>query len=194
MCALERFTENKILLSLIEGEEWALDKLYLKHVQSLYAFVLKTAKSPSLSEDVVQDVFVKIWENRSQIDPDKPFKPYLYTIARNHLLNLLKRAQHETVILQEIKRYTPFAENVTDLATEYKESHTILQHALNQLGPKCREVFVRCKLDGLSYKKVAEEMGITEGTVNSQIVKATKAIKKHFSVRNISILLFALFN
>lgn len=191
---MEEFAENKLLIALKKGDKSALDKLYLTYVQSLYSFVLKTAKSPKLSEDVVQDVFVKIWEHRERIDTDRPFKAYLFAIARNHLLNLLKRARHEHTIVEEMRRYTVYVQDLTEQETNYRESEALLQKALDQLAPKCRAVFVRCKLDGLPYKKVAEEMGITEGTVNSQVVKATKIIKKYFSFRHISLLLLTLFH
>lgn len=188
----ENIVELELLRSLKNGDDLALSKLYEIHVQQLYYFVLKTAKSPELTEDVLQDVFIKLWENRSLIDPTKSLKPYLYTIARRHLLNLLKRASHEIHIVEEIRKYTPFSENVTDLQTEFSESQTILDDALNQLSPRLREVFVLCKLEGYSYKQVASQLGITEGTVNSQVVKATKSVKKYLTTRDL-LLLIALF-
>ncbi|WP_160166633.1 RNA polymerase sigma factor [Arcticibacter svalbardensis] len=181
--------EEKRLVLLKSGNISAFSEIYKTYVDQLYFFILKTAKSPNLTDDVVQDTFVKIWEYRSLIDPTKPFKPFLYTVARRHLLNVLKRASHESVIVEEIKRHTIFSENVTDLQTEYSECRGLLDEAINQLAPRSREVFVRCKIDGFSYKEVAEELGISEGTVNSQIVKATKSIKRFFSLRELLIII-----
>ncbi len=185
--------EKKLLLSLKNGDSNALSSLYDLYVDQLYFFVLKTAKSPELAEDVLQDVFIKIWENRSSIDPTKTVKPYLYTVARRHLLNLLKRASHEKVIIDKIKQYTPLSERSTDIQLDFAETNTILNDALDQLGPRSRAVFVLCKLEGLTYKQVADQMGIAEGTVNSQVVKATKSIKKYFNLRELLLILILFF-
>ena len=184
--------EEELLLSLKNGNSRALSELYNSYADQLYFFILKTAKSPDLAEDVLQDVFIKIWEARSFIDHTKPVKPYLYTIARRHLINLLKRASHEVAIIEEIKRYTPFSENYTDLHLDYSESNSVLKEAIDQLAPRAKEVFVRCKMEGLSYKQVADQLGITEGTVNSQMVKATKVIKRYFSLRYLLLIIMQL--
>lgn len=177
--------EEELLISLKSGNNTALSVLYNSYVDQLYFFILKTAKSPALAEDVIQDVFIKIWDARAFIDPAKPFKPYLYTIARRHLINLLKRASHEVEIIEEIKKYSPFSENATDLQLDYSESNDLLKSAINQLAPRSREVFLRCKMEGFTYRQVASQLGITEGTVNSQVVKATKSIKRYFSLHYI---------
>jgi RNA polymerase sigma-70 factor (ECF subfamily) len=186
-------SEEDVLHSLKQGDASALSELYNTHVDQLYGFVLKIAKSPTLTDDVVQDTFIRIWESRHKIDTSKPFKPLLYTIARRHLLNLIRRASHEQVIVAEIKGYTVFSENVTDLQTDFAESNSLLNDAIRSLSPRLREVFIRCKIDGHSYKEVANEFGISEGTVNSQIVKATKSIRKFFQSRSLNILIFCMF-
>jgi len=180
--------EKELLLSLKNGNNAALSELYNLHVQQLYLFVLKTAKSPDLAEDIIHDVFIKLWESRSSIEHTKPLKPYLYTIARRHLLNLLKRASHESKIVEEIRIHTSISEDTTALQTEYNESNNLIHEALNQLAPRAREVFMRCKLEGFSYKQVADQMNITEGTVNSQVVKATKSIRRFLSLREMIII------
>lgn len=82
---------DRELISLLQqGDEGALRPIYDTYIRQLHYFILRTAKSKQLAEDVVQDVFIKVWDNRMQIDREQPFKPYQYTIAKRHLLNLLK--------------------------------------------------------------------------------------------------------
>lgn len=183
--------EKELIYLLREGQEEALRSLYDIHVRKLYYFIFRTAKSSQLAEDVVQDVFIKIWETRSQIDPEQPFRTYLYTIARRHLLNLLKRLQHESGILEEIRKYTDMGENTTELQVEYSESNMLLTEAIAKLPRQCKEIFIRCKMQGLSYKQVAAELDITEGTVNSQMVKALRAIREYITFKNAVLLLLA---
>jgi RNA polymerase sigma-70 factor (family 1) len=184
-------TEKELIVLLQQDEEGALRPLYESHLKSLHYFILRIAKSKQLAEDVVQDVFLKLWESRAQIDPDQPFKTYLYTIAKRHLLNMLKRAQHETFILEEIRKYSASAEHTTDLQLDYSESNVLLNEAIEKLPPQCKAVFLRCKIQGMSYKEVATELGIAEGTVHAQMVKALKAIKGYINFKNAILLLLA---
>lgn len=176
---------DRELISLLQqGDEGALRPIYDTYIRQLHYFILRTAKSKQLAEDVVQDVFIKVWDNRMQIDKEQPFKPYLYTIAKRHLLNLLKRVQHEAYIVEEIRNNTATLENTTDMAIDFQESNVAITEAIDKLPSQCREVFLRCKIKGQSYRQAAEELGITEGTVNSQMVKALRSIRMHVQLKN----------
>ncbi|SEN70163.1 RNA polymerase sigma-70 factor, ECF subfamily [bacterium A37T11] len=153
-------------------------------------FIQKTAKSRELSEDVVQD-FQKIWENRDHLDPQQPFKPYLYTIARHNLLNLLGRASRETRIMDEIRRSVVLDENSTELLLDFKESSALYAEALDQLPERCRAVFEKCQVEGLTHQQAAIELGISESTINNQMVKAWDIIRKYMRTRNGLLLLMA---
>ena len=185
---------DKELISLLkQDDEGALRLIYDTYIQQLHYFILRTAKSRQLAEDVVQDVFIKVWDNRMQIDAEQPFKPYLYTIAKRHLLNLLKRVQHEANIVEEIRKYASPVEHTTDMDLDFQESNETIAEAIDKLPSQCRAVFVRCKINGLSYAQAAAELGITEGTVNSQMVKALKSIRTYINLKNtLSILIIAL--
>lgn len=185
------YSEKKLLSLLVDGDANALSSLYYLHVKQLNYFVLRTAKSSSLAEDVVHDTFIKVWESREKLDCEQPFKPYLYTIARRHLLNLLKRAQHEESIMAEIKKNAVYGENVTDLSIDYSESNSIIMEAINCLPEQRKEVFVRCRIQGLTYKQAAAELGISESTVNNQMVKALKSIRGFITVRTAMLVLIA---
>ncbi|MDR6783281.1 RNA polymerase sigma-70 factor (family 1) [Pedobacter africanus] len=184
-------TERELIILLQQGDQGALRPLYESHLKPLHYFILRIAKSKELAEDVVQDVFVKLWDNRGQIDPDQPFKTFLYTIAKRHLLNMLKRVQHETLILDQIKKYTPFSEDTTDLQLDYTESNELLKEAIEKLPPQCKAVFTKCKIQGMSYKHAAQELGIAEGTVHAQMVKALRLIKEYITFKNAILLLLA---
>lgn len=176
---------DRELISLLQqGDEGVLRTIYDTHIRQLHYFILRTAKSRQLAEDVVQDVFIKIWENRMQIDGEQPLKPYLYTIAKRHLLNLLKRVQHEAYIVEEIRKNTTLVENTTEMVIDFHESNSVITEAIDKLPSQCKEVFLRCKIKGLSYQQTADELGISEGTVNSQMVKALKSIRMHVKLKN----------
>lgn len=185
------YSEKELLDLLKTGDANALSELYNIHVQLLKYFVQRTAKSEVLTEDVVHDTFIKIWESRDKIDADQAFKPYLYTVARRHLLNLLKRAKHEVSILEEIKKSLVIGENATEMLLEYTESSSVYIEAINRLPEQRREVFIRCRIQGLTYKQAAEELGISESTVNNQMVKAFKSIRSFITFRTAILALIA---
>lgn len=179
----QSLTDLELAVLLYRDDKEAWSTLYYRHVQPLNLYIVRTTKSASIAEDIVQDVFLKLWENRHQIDPERPFKPFLYAIARNLMLNVLKRAQHEQFILEEIRKSSPVAEQTTDMQVQGNECNDLLNDAIDLLPAQCKEVFVRCRLEGMSYKEVAGELGITEGTVNSQMVKALKTIRRFILLR-----------
>ncbi|MFA6275784.1 MAG: RNA polymerase sigma-70 factor [Pedobacter sp.] len=184
------YTESELIELLKQDDQQALSALYYTHVKKLKYFIQRTAQSPFLAEDIVHDTFIKIWENRLEIDSTKPFKPYLFTIAKRNLLNMLKRAQHETSIMSEIRKYSKDEENTTELQLDYNESNSLISEAINSLSGQCKEVFVRCKIQGLTYKQAAEELGITESTVNKHMNRALTLMREYIKVKNaVSVLL-----
>ena len=104
---------------------------------------------------------------------------------------MLKRVQHETFILEEIRKYAVTTESTTDLQIEYSESNELLKEAIEKLPAQCKAIFIQCKIEGKPYKKVAVELGIAEGTVHAQMVKALKIIREYINFKNAILLLLA---
>lgn len=181
--------ESALILRVQQDDRDAFAALYYMHISTLKAFVQRTAKSPFLTEDIVHDTFVKIWEVRKDIDPSKSFKAFLFTIAKNNLLNLLKRAQHETNIIAEISKFATIADHSTDQAIGFNESSAIVAEALEQLQGNVKEVFVLCRLQGLSYKQAADKLGITSSTVNKHMHKALKHVRDYITAKNLLIII-----
>jgi len=184
-------SEKELIELLKQDDQRAFSSLYFQNIQKLKYFIQRTTKSPHLAEDIVHDTFVKLWESRKEIDALKPLKPYLYTIAKRTLLNVLKRANHEVSILTEIRKYAKETENTTDLEIEYNESNSLIAEALHSITGQPKEVFIRCRIQGLTYKQVAEELGITESTVNKHMHKALKLIREYIKYKNALAVLLA---
>lgn len=186
----EGYNESELVSLLKQGDQQALSALYYQHIKQLKYYAQRTAQSPFLAEDIVHDTFVKVWESRSLIDPLRPFKPYLYTIAKRSLLNMLKRAQHETAIMSEIRKYSSQNENTTELQVDYNESNALITEAISNLSGQVKEVFVRCRIQGLTYRQTAEELGITESTVNKHMNRGLTLVREYIRLKNaVSVLL-----
>jgi len=173
--------EQDILIRLKLGHQEALSALYYLYSDKLLYYVQRTTKSTYLAEDVVHDTFMKIWQHRDQLDPLKPFKPYLFTIAKRNLLDLLKRARHETEIISEIRKFTSEEDHATERVLAYNESNQLINEAIAQLSEQVKKTFILCRVQGMSYKQAAETLNVTESTVNKHMSKALQMIRAYMN-------------
>lgn len=173
------YNEQSVILRLQKGDSDAFRELYNQYHQPLYHYVLRFVKSPALAEDVLQDVFLKIWEIRSRIDPELSFKAYLYRISRNSVFKLLKKiAVDENLRTQVLKQFSQSVADA-DLKVLWQQYEALLQAAINRLPPQRQKVFKLCREEGKSYEQVAEELGISRNTVKEHMVLAMKLIREH---------------
>lgn len=177
--------QNLLLLQLRAGQMAAFNKLYTMYSPRLYVHLLKFLKSPELVEELLQEVFVRVWQNRESIVPEKGFNSFLYTIAHNLAINMIKKINRDRALQMEvwassISYYLHTEENLLD-----KERMAIINQAIATLTPKRREILLFCKVEGKSYKEVAELLGISVSTVSNQLVNALQDIRT-FIVKNYS--------
>ncbi|WP_205510198.1 RNA polymerase sigma factor [Longitalea arenae] len=162
-----------------KGDSDAFLELYNHYHPALYHYVLRFVKSPAITEDLLQDVFLKIWEIRSRIDPSLSFKAYLYRICRNSVFKRLKKiAVDENLRMQVMQQFTQSVADA-DLKLLWQQYEEILQAAINRLPPQRQKVFRRCREEGKSYDEVANELGISRNTVKEHMVLAMKLIREH---------------
>lgn len=188
------YNEQELLVKLAEGDEYAFEQLYLIYSPKIYRKILQLVKQTEIAEEILQDVFVKIWEKRETLDNQRSFKSFLYTIAKNLVVDLFRRAaldrqMLEKFIIDHSELYYPF-DNLEDPDLESK---AILQKALDTLPPQRKKIYTLIKLEGNSYDEVAELMGISTSTINDHVVKATKSIKVYLDQNNSLILIICLF-
>jgi RNA polymerase sigma-70 factor (ECF subfamily) len=155
----------------------AYKELYFLLCDGLHRFSYSLVKSNEVAEEIVSDVFIKIWQIRNQLDQIDNLKVYLYTIARNFSLNYITKSfKHPTGELDEIDAETIIEfTNPEDL---YISNETIreIKGTIQQLPPKCRTIFQLVREEGLTYKEVASILNVSVLTVRNQIAIATKKI------------------
>jgi len=172
-------SEKDLLSKLKLGDEPAFSKIYQLHVKIIYAFVLKILKSPALTEDVVQEVFIRLWENARSVDTNTTIRPYLFTIARNLSLNVIRKAGREEWITEEIANHVYDQSRDGYSYTQHKQTKAFIDDAISRLPPKRKEIYELCHGEGYSYQQAADKLGVKNSTVNSQMVKAIKSIKDY---------------
>jgi RNA polymerase sigma-70 factor (ECF subfamily) len=172
--------QKELIIKLKTGDESVFRVIYDQYVNKLYYFALKFVRSPEAAEELVQAVFVKLWESRSQIDINLSFESYLYKITKNHTLNFLKRAAYERQYRVKLKSRYTFSSLDTEEQVDLNESLTIINQAIELLPPKRQKIYKLSRINGVNHDRIALQLGISKNTVKVQIVKATKFIKNHF--------------
>jgi RNA polymerase sigma-70 factor (family 1) len=176
------------------GDAKAFDRLFGCYSKRLYYFALGYLKSKEEAEEVVQDVFYKIWLNRESLNPQLSFKAYIFKIAYRRINELFRKVAQEQDYRHEIISTSFDFDNNLDERTDYHSLLQLVEKIVNNLPPRQKEIFTKRKRDGLSVKEVAELLGIAPKTVENHLNEALKTIKSGLMKENIAgFLFFALF-
>src|SRR5690606_11614003 len=147
------------------------------HSPTLIRNLMRLVKNETLVEEIVHDSFVELWERREQIDPEKSVLAYVYRMASNKAANLFKRAAHDQKLRSYFLRMLDAGYEEIETKLIQKENRELLHQLLERLPPRQREVYMLCKLDGMSYAEVASRLHISESMVNSHIQRANKFLR-----------------
>ena len=174
------YDEKDLLNRLKNDDADAYIQLYDHYYPSLYAYILRFVKITDLAEDVLQDVFLKLWEIRHRIDPDLSFSAYLYRISRNLVFKQIKKISvDEELCLGVMYRLSSLHEH-SHVELQWKQYQESLVAAIDQLPPQRQKVFRLCREQNRTYDEAAAELGISRNTVKEHMVLAVKAIREYF--------------
>lgn len=179
-------TENDLLQRMIEGDQVAFTGLYEIYNRRIFTFIIKYVSSVPLAEDLTQEVFIKIWENRQNLMGVKSFDAYLFITARNHTLNNLKIVFRSDEAIAEIIAGFIATRNHTEEELLHKEYVLFLRKILSKLPERTREIFKLCREQEKSYEEVAKSLNISRNAVKNHMVHSMKvlssSIKKEFGI------------
>jgi RNA polymerase sigma-70 factor (family 1) len=161
----------------------AYKELYLLMFDSLFQFSFSFVKSKQVAQEIVSDVFIKLWQIRSQLNAVDSLKPYLFEIAKNFSLSYLAKAsknlpiQIDDVDLDEIDIESLIEFKNPEDSYISKEAINQIMQTIRQLPPQCQLIFSMVKVEGLKYKEVARLLDISVFTVRNQVAIAVKKIE-----------------
>lgn len=156
----------------------AFDEIYKRYNERLYQFIYNIVKSRDDAEDIVQDVFVKVWQKRQSIDEFLSFKSFIFTISYNTSISLIRKRIKNTDFVEYIKRIQKqgeLSENISQI--EYNELEKNINKIIDKLPKKQKQVYKLSREKYLSYKDIAVELNISVSTVEKHMVKALKFLK-----------------
>ena len=175
MSSNPQYSEGELETRLVNGDMLAFDELYWKYQKAVYQNVYKLTRDVVIAEDIMQEVFISLWEKRNNIDTSRSVAGWLFVSSYNRSVNALKKRLKESLMYK----------NFNALGTEPEYDHEtanlqldVLEKAIGQLTLQQRRVFELCKLQGRSYEETAAELKISKHTVKEYLSAAIASLKE----------------
>ncbi|MES2276559.1 MAG: RNA polymerase sigma-70 factor [Bacteroidota bacterium] len=167
---------------MLKGDDmYAFDELYARYFKNLYAFAYKRVKSKEIAEEIVQEFLTNLWLKRKELVIGKSFIGYIYTSVRNMILNAVARELRRKAYQQYSRLFHTESDNSTEQTVIVNELNKNLQQEICHLPERCRSVFELSRNDHKSNKEIAQELGISEKTVEGHLTNAIKWLRVHLN-------------
>ncbi|WP_183558849.1 RNA polymerase sigma factor [Mucilaginibacter sp. SP1R1] len=172
-------SEEELIQLLQVGDTTAFTAIYKIYSKRLFLKILRMVNDEDTAKEILQDLFMKIWEGRENIDTSRSFRSYLYTIGVNmvydHFRKVAKNKQLAgKILLMATDVYTHTEENMIS-----KQNMDLIRVAVNQLPPQRKKIYTMCRLEGKTYDEVSQELHISASTIQDHMVKANAVVRNY---------------
>lgn len=181
--------EEDLIKRLRKDDAAAFDALFQVYGQKLYGFALKYLKSESEAEEMVQDVFVRIWENRRSLKTEYSFKSYLFTIALHQIRKFFRKRAISLRYVADFQREISESDDHTADSIDYRSLLSQIDEIVDTFPERKRQIFLKRRSEGKTSKEIAAELGITVGAVDNQISDALRMIRDVLKKEGLAVLL-----
>lgn len=180
---LPLYEEKLLLKEVSKGNEKAFRIFYDSYFDRLAAYVFKLSKSETISEEIVQEVFLKLWINRHLlVQLDSP-EAYIFSMARNSAVDYFRRLAKETNLISTLSAQLQIAGNDIEDQLNAKELRRLIAEAVDQLSAQKKKIFKLSKDEGLSHNEIAEVMQLSKSTVKNHLSETLHYVREHLSQR-----------
>ena len=181
---------DKLFKQFIEGDKNAINELYSQYSKRLYRFAFGYLKTESDALDIVQEVFVRLWNNRDKLKKDSNIEAYIFTIAKNTIISVFRKKISEKEFLEDLKFKVVKNSSDTEVQVDYSILSEKVKSTIDQLPPQRKKIYLLSKEKGLTNQKIADELNISVKTVEDHITKARKFLKGNLKDYGFVALLF----
>ncbi|MGF1586927.1 MAG: RNA polymerase sigma factor [Bacteroidales bacterium] len=186
-----RTIDDLLFRQIRDGDERSFELLFKKYYAGLSSYAMAFVKCDDLARELAHETFIKIWKRRDSINIKSSFKSYIYRSLHNNCINFLKKsrqlsnlnetAKAEILKQHEINMQCFDQENFDRLLSD--DFDNVFTRGLNALPDQCKEIFILCRDDKLSYQEVASRLGISVNTVKTQMKRALAKLREQFSLK-----------
>ena len=187
---MQKLNLNKEITELTNSDESSLEVLFNYYYPRLYHFSKSFLKIETGIDDILQEVFLKVWQNRKQITSVSTFNAYIFTITKNLLLNEIRRRLNNEKIKDNLQKLSIAEEYRTFDDVEYNDLKVKIENIVNELPERQKEVYNLSREEGLSHKEIAEKLGISPKTVEYHIAQSISFLKKKIKELGLVALLY----
>jgi RNA polymerase sigma-70 factor (ECF subfamily) len=174
-------THKELVTLLAHNKEEAFSELYFRYKDKLWQYCFRFLKSEEETDDIIQEVFIRIWELRCFIDPEMSFSSFIYTITRNRILNYFRDMNIELQVKKALSLRTIIEKETIESALIFSEYQQILKDAIDKLPAQRKKVFNMSRTENLSHKEIASILGVSVNTIQDHISESLKFIKNYFA-------------
>lgn len=171
--------EIELIQQLKDNSRRAFNQLYNKYSKPILWRLRHMVKDPEEADELLQDLFVKVWERRHQIDINQPFQSYLYQITQHIAIDYFRKIARQSKLYEQVQMNTTEIIDNTQELLNARETQRILDQAISRLPEQRRLAFTLCKIEGKSHKEAAVIMNISPNTVHNHLVKAVDSVKDY---------------
>lgn len=179
--------ENSLLLRVANGDQKAFRMLFDQYWDGMYANALHFTKSPELAQDLTQEIFTKVWIMRDKLPGIERFDAWLYKVAKNMILDELRRLQQSPDYAEFIDAYFLAGDQEAHQPATTKDIEKQLHAAIDQLPAQMQTAFKLSRFEGLTHDQIAHRMNISKVTSRNYIARSLVAIKKYLAGKQIEL-------
>ncbi len=168
---------HNIVRRLHQNDHQAFTELYECYHRKVFNFVMRYVKDETVSVELTQQLFIKLWEKRKMLSMSKPIDSQVFAITRNLIIDTLRKKARKNLFERDWRHNHPLYEHTTEQDVLHSEASQRLEEAVNALPPRRKKVFQLSRNQGLTYKEIAEELVVSPKTVEIQMSKALKVLR-----------------
>ncbi|SDD71650.1 RNA polymerase sigma-70 factor, ECF subfamily [Mucilaginibacter pineti] len=175
----DKLAEEELIQLILLGSPDAFAAIYKRYSKRLFLKILRMVNDEETAKELLQDLFMKIWEGRKNIDTSRSFRSYLYTIGVNLVYDHFRKAVKDRqladkILLMAADAYIDTEENIIS-----KQNMELIRTAVDQLPPQRKKVYTLCRLEGKTYDEVSKELHISSSTIHDHMVKANVVVRNY---------------
>ena len=182
MHSYQSYSDSELSYLLTQDDEHAFTEIYNRFYGLLFIHASKRLNDDEEAKDVVQQLFEALWIKRAQVQPDGNLSAYLYTAIRNRILDIFSHQAVENKYVDSLQNFIDQDHVLTDFRIRENQMKALIEQEINELPPKMREIFLLSRKNHKSHKEIAEELGISELTVKTQVKRALKILKSRLGL------------
>ncbi|WP_076380212.1 RNA polymerase sigma factor [Filimonas lacunae] len=181
------YNESALLHLIAAGDEAAFREFFESNRNKLYTFIFRFTKTAHVTEELVQDVFMRFWTYRTNLTTVENPAGYLFFMARNRCIDYLRKVANENAMLEKVWKQISEAQNSTEEQLQMNEVRRLIDTALSRLSAQKRSVFHLSRYEGLSTREIAQRLQLSEGTVRNIMSDVLLQVRTYLQQHNVTL-------